>query len=85
MNVALRLPAMICALVATGAAWPQVGYPVKPVRVVLGFPPASAADIVARVTGAKMSDGRHTGAIRNLRPRGNSEVGARRAGVGSDT
>jgi tripartite-type tricarboxylate transporter receptor subunit TctC len=46
----------IVACLITHAALAQSGYPAKPVRVVLGFPPASAADIVARIVGAKAGE-----------------------------
>ena len=42
-------------LLAGGAAWPQ-GYPDKPVRVVVPFPPAGANDIVARIILPKLSE-----------------------------
>jgi tripartite-type tricarboxylate transporter receptor subunit TctC len=39
----------------TRAAW-TLGYPARPVRIVVGFPPNSAADILARVLGQRLSD-----------------------------
>src|SRR5215216_4178750 len=50
--VAPCFAAMLCA---AGVAWSQA-YPVKPVRVIVPFPPAGANDIVARVVFAKLSD-----------------------------
>jgi tripartite-type tricarboxylate transporter receptor subunit TctC len=46
------LGGMLCA---AGVAWSQA-YPVKPVRVIVPFPPAGANDIVARVVFAKVSE-----------------------------
>jgi tripartite-type tricarboxylate transporter receptor subunit TctC len=44
---------LICAQGATGLALAQ-NYPVKPVRMVIGFPPGGGADIMARILAPKM-------------------------------
>jgi tripartite-type tricarboxylate transporter receptor subunit TctC len=46
------IPGMLCA---AGVAWSQA-YPVKPVRVIVPFPPAGANDIVARIVLPKLSE-----------------------------
>jgi tripartite-type tricarboxylate transporter receptor subunit TctC len=43
------------ALFACGAAWAQQ-YPVKPVRVVIVFPPGGATDVVGRIAFQKVGD-----------------------------
>jgi tripartite-type tricarboxylate transporter receptor subunit TctC len=48
--IAAFIAAMLCA-----AAWPQA-YPVKPVRVIIPFPPGGANDIVARILFPKVSE-----------------------------
>lgn len=45
----------VVLLLAAGSAAAQ-GYPGKPVRLIVGFPPGSAADVVARVVAPRMSD-----------------------------
>ena len=46
--------AVICAQwVASGAI--AQGYPVKPVRIIVGFPPGSGADFIARTVGQRLS------------------------------
>jgi len=44
-----------CMLYAAGVAWSQA-FPVKPVRVIVPFPPGGANDIVARIVFSKVSE-----------------------------
>ncbi len=64
------------ALIASGATWSQSGYPAKPVRVVLGFPPGSAADVVTRIVSAKMGEGLRQGFVIDNRPGASSNIAA---------
>ena len=53
-------PLVALATFLTVFAWPaaapaQSDYPNKPVRLIVGFPPGSSADIAARVVGARMT------------------------------
>jgi tripartite-type tricarboxylate transporter receptor subunit TctC len=50
----IKLLALVIAL-GTSAAWAQ-GYPSKPVRMIVPFPPGGATDIVARIVGQKLSE-----------------------------
>jgi tripartite-type tricarboxylate transporter receptor subunit TctC len=71
---AARLLIVIATLAADQAAWSQGVYPAKPVRVVLGFPPASAADLVARIVGAKMGDALNQQLVIDNRPGASSNI-----------
>jgi len=52
----LHLAAGAAALpTASRIAWAQT-YPSRPVRIIVGFPPGSAPDIVARLLGQQLSD-----------------------------
>src|SRR5262249_11155447 len=51
MKPSLRMLAFLVGLVATCAFAQQ--YPAKPIRIVVGYTPAGATDIVARALGAK--------------------------------
>ena len=52
------LTALCCTTLDHAAAQAPAGagYPAKPVRVIVGFPPASGADITARVVSAKLGE-----------------------------
>lgn len=51
----LRWTAAALLAAAAGAASAQ-GYPNKPVRMIVGFPPGGGTDVVARVIGQKLSE-----------------------------
>lgn len=50
--VSLHLLACLCA---AGGAWAQA-YPIKPIRVIVPFPPAGAADLLSRTVGQKLGE-----------------------------
>src|SRR6195256_4134479 len=50
-----RLLAIVALFCAVSAACAQ-GYPAKPIRMVVGFPPGGGNDIIARMVGAKMQE-----------------------------
>lgn len=49
-----RLALAACCIVCTSAAWPQE-YPVKAVRVIVGFPAGGGSDLIARVLAQKLT------------------------------
>jgi tripartite-type tricarboxylate transporter receptor subunit TctC len=51
-------------------------YPARPIRVIVGFPPASAADIVARVTAAKLGEQVGQQVVVDNRPGAGSNIAA---------
>jgi tripartite-type tricarboxylate transporter receptor subunit TctC len=53
-----RVATLVCGalvLALPGAAWSQA-YPVRPVHVIISFPPGSSTDIVGRVVAQKLSE-----------------------------
>ena len=47
--------ALLAATLMSTAAQAQTGWPLKPIRLIAPFPPASTADVIGRVLGQKMS------------------------------
>ena len=56
MNLGSTLAAFSLAAAAAATTAAGAAYPDKPVKIIFGFPAASATDIVARVIGQKLSD-----------------------------
>ena len=55
----IRIPALMLsmsAIVIAGNVSAQTNYPEKPIRMVVGFPPGSLADAVARLLGQKLAE-----------------------------
>ena len=55
MKQMLGVMLAVSAIVTVADATEQTAYPEKPIRIVVGFPPGSGLDIVARQIGQKLS------------------------------
>jgi tripartite-type tricarboxylate transporter receptor subunit TctC len=53
--LAVIAAALVSAAVTASAALAQADYPNRPVKLIVGFPPGSSADIAARVVGNRMT------------------------------
>jgi tripartite-type tricarboxylate transporter receptor subunit TctC len=72
----LHLAAGAAALPAVSRfAWAQA-YPTRPVRLVVGFPPGGATDVVARIMGQRLSERLGHPLVVENRPGGGSNVAA---------
>jgi tripartite-type tricarboxylate transporter receptor subunit TctC len=65
-----------CALLLAAPVVAQDAYPSRPVRVVVGFGPASAADIVARVLAQRLGATMHQQFLVETRPGAGSNIAA---------
>jgi len=67
-----------CALVALCAAASAVAqeFPARPVRLIVGFPPAGAADILARIVAQRLTENLRQPVIVDNRPGAGSSIGA---------
>jgi tripartite-type tricarboxylate transporter receptor subunit TctC len=74
MNDVTRILAVALFCVAAGAS--AQGYPSKPIRVVVGFPPGGGNDIIARMVGAKMQENWGQAVVIENKPGANSIIAA---------
>jgi tripartite-type tricarboxylate transporter receptor subunit TctC len=66
----------IIVLCTAGAGAVAQGYPSKPIRIVVGFPPGGGNDIIARLVGAKMQEAWGQPVVIDNKPGANSIIAA---------
>jgi tripartite-type tricarboxylate transporter receptor subunit TctC len=71
LGVLFALGAAPAAVMAADAPYPN-----KPIRVIVGFPPAGAADIFARLVGQKLTDAWGQAVVIDNRPGAGSTIGS---------
>src|SRR5215470_12817130 len=76
MRTAIDCFAVALVLAAATSAWPQGGYPEKPIKIVVGFPPGTTGDVIARVMAPKLAEGLGQQVIVENRPGAGSSIGA---------
>jgi tripartite-type tricarboxylate transporter receptor subunit TctC len=67
--------ALLLALLA-GSAAAQSSYPLKPIRIVVGYTPGGATDIVARILAAKLQEALGQSVIVENKPGAGSNIGS---------
>src|SRR5688572_12738989 len=72
----LRVLALVaCALNCT-LAIAATAYPVRPIRIIVPFPPGGATDVIARIIGQKMTENWRQQTVVDNRPGANGLIGA---------
>ncbi len=66
----------LAILASEGVAAAETGYPTKAVRMLVGFTPGGASDILARIVGKKLSDAWKQQVVVDNRPGGGSLIAA---------
>jgi tripartite-type tricarboxylate transporter receptor subunit TctC len=65
----------LLALCASGRPWAQAGdYPARPVRILVGYSPGGAVDIIARAVGQQMAAGLGQAVIIENKPGGGTNI-----------
>jgi tripartite-type tricarboxylate transporter receptor subunit TctC len=75
-SIALLSAVVIVSAHVAGAGAAEPAYPTKPIRVIVGFPPAGAADIFARMLGPKLTDAWGQTVVIDNRPGAGSTIGS---------
>ncbi|MBI1991427.1 MAG: tripartite tricarboxylate transporter substrate binding protein [Betaproteobacteria bacterium] len=55
MKLVVFVAAAVTLVILGNASWAQ-SFPVRPIRIVVGFPPGGGVDVLARILGPKMSE-----------------------------
>src|SRR5262245_40180124 len=71
-----RILVALCAALAWVASVPAQDYPSKPVRILVGFPPGGATDLVARILQPRLADAFRQEIIVDNRPGANGVIAA---------
>ena len=75
-RIAVVALTLALAAVAAGPQGRADDFPSRPLRLIIGFPPGSAADITARLVGADMSETLGQQVVVESRPGAGSSIGA---------
>ena len=70
------LAAIVGSLLVAGSAYAQQGYPTKPIRLIVPFPPGGQTDVVARTLSLKLAEAFGQTVVVDNRPGAAGSIGA---------
>jgi tripartite-type tricarboxylate transporter receptor subunit TctC len=76
MKFVIRCLSAVLAFGTVNPVLAQRGYPDKTIKLVVGFPPGTAADIIARIIAPKLGDGLGQPVVVDNKPGAGSNIGA---------
>jgi tripartite-type tricarboxylate transporter receptor subunit TctC len=79
MSIVTRVLSAVLLAALAGAALAQAGYPNRPVRIIVAFPPGASTDIVARLVGAKLGESLGQNVVIENRPGAGGTIGSQTA------
>ncbi len=73
-----KLPPFLCALLLGAAPFMAAAqsYPARPIRIIVPFPPAGAADLLSRLVGQKLTEAWNQQIVVDNRPGAGGNIGA---------
>ena len=79
MIIVHRLLCIALLAAVPTAAFAQSGYPNRPIRIIVAFPPGASTDIVARLVGAKLGEAWGQNVVIENRPGAGGNIGSQTA------
>ena len=79
MSTACRILFFGMLVALSGSALAQSGYPNRPIRIIVAFPPGASTDIVARLVGAKLGEAWGQNVVIENRPGAGGNIGSQTA------
>ncbi len=74
-----RVVSLVFLAALPGAALAQAGYPDRPIRIIVAFPPGASTDIVARLVAGKLSEALGQNVVVENRPGAGGNIGSQTA------